>query len=243
MSRPIVRHQLLRRLKGPLNFHCSGPRHSLYSPIDPPQRRSCDRLRVDQRNRCVEIAARHGHLRTVDPQPQVAPALRRGRSGKSSSMLAPPMIAIASSAIDQLLMIAKEIAAAVARVEDAMLAAASSSVVEELGRRRRAEAVDQQLDLDPALRGRDKASRTGSPTWSRVEHVHQHPDATAARRRSARGGASSRSSPLSISSSRLPAISARIGGSRAPARARLIGHARPLSLTFRAARKLLAPPS
>ena len=33
MSRPMLRHQLLRRLKGPLNFHCSGPRHSLYSAI------------------------------------------------------------------------------------------------------------------------------------------------------------------------------------------------------------------
>ena len=31
MSRPMLRHQLLRMLKGPLNFHCSGPRHSLYS--------------------------------------------------------------------------------------------------------------------------------------------------------------------------------------------------------------------
>ena len=29
----MLRHQLLRTLSGPLNFHCSGPRHSLYSAI------------------------------------------------------------------------------------------------------------------------------------------------------------------------------------------------------------------
>jgi hypothetical protein len=33
MSWPMLRHQLFRMLKGPLNFHCRGPRHSLYSAI------------------------------------------------------------------------------------------------------------------------------------------------------------------------------------------------------------------
>ena len=49
MSRPMLRHQLLRMLKGPLNFHCSGPRHSLYSPIIRRSERSFDFFRFDQR--------------------------------------------------------------------------------------------------------------------------------------------------------------------------------------------------
>ena len=51
MSRPMLRHQLLRMLKGPQNFHCSGPRHSLNSATDRLSERSFDLGRFDQRNR------------------------------------------------------------------------------------------------------------------------------------------------------------------------------------------------
>src|SRR5919112_759461 len=49
MSRPMLLHQLLRMLNGPLNFHCSGPRHSLYSPTIRRSERSFAFLRRDQR--------------------------------------------------------------------------------------------------------------------------------------------------------------------------------------------------
>ena len=45
----MLRHQLLRMLKGPVNFHCSGPRHSLYSPTSRRIERIFAPLRIDQR--------------------------------------------------------------------------------------------------------------------------------------------------------------------------------------------------